>query len=256
MPQPRILIIKTGTALTDACARFGDFEDWFMDGIGPEFEYDCVAVFRGEALPPPDRAEDFAGIVISGSAAMVSHRNEWSENTAAWLKDTHPLGIPTLGICYGHQLLAHALGGLIGPNPHGRRMGTLPVEIDAQDDPLMDAFTGVQYFQTTHLETVLEPPPGAVVLGVSPADPYHVLGFGPAVWGVQFHPEFDGAIMTCYIRFRRPLLEAEGYDPDGMLATVRPAPAGAALMARFAGLVRENAGSAAGLRRDRATTAS
>lgn len=256
MPQDRILIIKTGTALSEACARYGDFEDMFMRAIGTDFSYHCVAVFKDEALPPADSMDAYAGIVISGSAAMVSHRNAWSERTAAWLQEIHSLEIPVLGICYGHQLIAHALGGRVGPNPFGRRMGSLPVSIRAQGDPLMGIFQGTRNFQTTHLEAVLDPPPGAEVLGTSPADPLHVLRYGPACWGVQFHPEFDIQVMACYIRLRRPVLLAEGFDPDAMLETLRPAPSGLELMARFADLVRDRAVAGADAGRHRASTVS
>ena len=58
---------------------------------------------------------------------MVSEREPWSERAAEWLREVAQRGIPLLGICYGHQLLAHALGGRVGANPQGREIGTVEV---------------------------------------------------------------------------------------------------------------------------------
>src|SRR3546814_4405831 len=69
---------------------------------------------------------------------MVTERRDWSEATAAWLREAAHAGVPVFGICYGHQLLAHALGGEVGDNPNGRKMGTVAVDLlpAAADDPL------------------------------------------------------------------------------------------------------------------------
>ena len=82
--------------------------------------------------------ENLAGIVITGSPSMVSARLDWSERTAYWLRRAVPTGLPVLGVCYGHQLLAHALGGHVGLNPAGRQIGTVTAQlIDGhKEDPL------------------------------------------------------------------------------------------------------------------------
>lgn len=236
MTSARVLIIKTGSSISEACARFGDFEDWFMQSMGTgRFDFDTRAVFQGTSLPADPAG--LHGVVVTGSPAMVSHRHDWSERTAEWLAGAHAAGVPMLGVCYGHQLLAHALGGTVGPNPAGRLMGTSTVRITAGDDELLGPFAPEATFQTTHLEAVLEPPAGARVLAEADHDPNHALYFGNATWGVQFHPEFDDDIMDCYIRARREMLVGEGHDPDHLLSGLAPTPSGNALMRRFAEMV-------------------
>ncbi|NND43962.1 MAG: glutamine amidotransferase [Xanthomonadales bacterium] len=231
MSKP-LLLIKTGTTIPEIVPAHGDFEHWFeaaLEGV----RLRRVDVFRGEELPAPG---ELAGVVITGSAAMVSHREDWSERTGIWLLSALQQHVPVLGVCYGHQLLAHALGGRVGPNPRGREMGTLPVECtDAtRDDPLFATTPPSFLAQMTHLETVLEMPPGAELLGRTAQDEHAILRFGELAWGVQYHPEFSAEVMREYIRRRAPLLAEEGLDPAVMLAQVAATPDAAAVLPAFA----------------------
>lgn len=238
MGKLAVLIIKTGSSVPEAAERFGDFDRWFINGLGPgRFDFRTVNVHQGEHLP--ECARGLAGAVITGSPAMVSHRHDWSERSAAWIAEAHEQGLPLLGVCYGHQLIAHALGGVVGPNPNGRRMGSFEVEILDRDDRLLGQFAPGADFQATHVEAVLEPPRGARVISRSPGDPHHALHFGNLSWGVQFHPEFSVEIMDCYIRARRSVLSGEGIYADRLLGTLRPSPAGAAVLSRFAEVIEQ-----------------
>lgn len=228
------LIIKTGEAVPQARALGGDFEDWFMAGLGRgRFDYRVVRVDQDETLPAVD---GLAGALVTGSPAMVSARADWSERTAGWLREAHAAGLPLLGVCYGHQLIAHALGGRVGPNPNGRCMGRVRVEDIAADDPLLGRFAPEAQFHVSHLEAVLEPPPGARVIGRADHDPHHALHFGGRSWGVQFHPEFGRAVMRAYIQARAQALAAEGLNAAALVREVIDDTAGPALLARFGAL--------------------
>lgn len=234
----QVLIIKTGSSVSAAGDRFGDFDDWFIQNIGHDrFDYRTISVHDGQTLPA--QMGEVGGVVITGSPAMVSHRHAWSERTAQWLGKAYEAERPILGICYGHQLLAHALGGRVGPNPYGRRMGSLAVKIVDEKDPLLGQFAPEQFFQATHVEAVLEPPAQAKVIATSEGDAYHGLYFGKSAWGLQFHPEFDIEIMDCYIRARAAVLEGEGIDAKPLLKSLRPTPCGPLVLHRFAELVEQ-----------------
>ena len=231
-----LLIVKTGSSVPEAAERFGDFDQWFINSIGRErFDFRTVSVHQGERLP--ERRDDLAAVVITGSPAMVSHRHQWSERAAGWIAEAHDEGLPMLGVCFGHQLIAHALGGVVGPNPNGRRMGSFEVEILDRDDQLLGQFAPGAAFQATHVEAVLEPPRGARVISRAQGDPHHGLYFGNYSWGLQFHPEFDVDIMDCYIRSRRSVLSGEGIFADRLLESLRPTPSGRAVLQRFAEMV-------------------
>jgi len=233
----RVLVVKTGSTLPAIRARRGDFETWIAQGMGlaPD-AIDVVDVSTGAALPRPDAP---AGIVVTGSSAMVSAREPWSERTGAWLADAVGAGTPVLGICYGHQLLAHALGGRVAKNPRGREIGTIQLRLapDAKQDALLGALPARTRAHTTHLESVLELPPGARWLAESDADPNQAFALGARAWGVQFHPEFDADVIRGYIEGRRDALLAEGLDPERLLADVAETPESASLLRRFAALL-------------------
>jgi GMP synthase (glutamine-hydrolysing) len=234
-----ILVLKTGEALPPVKAACGDFEQWIAKGLSRRLapgDVEVAAVYLGDPLPAPDR---ISGVVITGSVAMVSAREPWSERAAAWLAEIVAKdAVPALGLCYGHQLLAHALGGEVGPNPNGREMGTVEVHLVA-DPPLFEP--GVYLGHTSHLEAVLRPPRGAQVLARTALDPHSVLRYGPRQWGTQFHPEFDAEILRCYVEARREVLADEGRDPDAMLERIEETPELARVLERFGRLVAEGA---------------
>lgn len=239
MDRAELIIVKTGQAVPEARGDGRDFEDWFAEGLGRDaFGYRTVRVDQGEVLPPVETLDHAPAILVTGSPAMVSNRLDWSETTAQWLAAAHAAALPILGVCYGHQLLAHALGGKVGPNPAGRRMGRAVVEFVDPEDPLTGTFAPEAAFNVSHLEVVLGPPDGARVIGTTAHDPFHALYFGNRTWGVQFHPEFDGPIMRAYIQARSALLEKEGQDPTALIEALDDNPNGQPILARFAELAR------------------
>jgi GMP synthase (glutamine-hydrolysing) len=248
----RVLVVKTGRTLASLLARRGDSDAWIAAAMGMDpASLDVVPVFEGAALPDPG---DVAGVVITGSPAMVSDRAPWSVRTAAWLERAVADQTPVFGICYGHQLLADALGGRAGPNPRGREMGTVEVELlpEAAGDPLFSATPPRIRAHTTHLETVLELPAGARVLARNAADRYHAVAFAPRAWGVQFHPEFDADVMRTYLTERREVLRSEGRDPDALIGDTMECEESTALLRRFAELVADAREARPGERRRRA----
>ena len=234
-----MLVIKTGTTLPELRPRRGDYEDWIVERLGLPWErIERVVVYEGETLPEPSEP---AGVVVTGSSALVSAREPWSERTAAWLREAVATGTPLLGICYGHQLLAHALGGRVGRNPRGREIGTVALELHAaaREDPLLSGLPAQMKVQATHVESVLELPPGARLLASSATDPHQAFACGERAWGVQFHPEFDAEAVRTYLEVRREEIRGEGIDPESLLRAVEESPHGTRLLRRFADLLHD-----------------
>jgi GMP synthase (glutamine-hydrolysing) len=228
-----VLIIRTGRAPDPIRARHGDFPHWFRlcAALSP-VRVRVVDVVAGEELPAP---AEVAGALITGSAAMVTERAAWSERTAGWIRDAMDAQLPLFGVCYGHQLMAHALGGRVGYLPGGREIGTLPLELTAagRHDPLTAHLPASFRAHTTHEQSVLEAPPGAEVLVRSARDPHHLLRYGPHALSVQFHPEFNADVMRAYIRRKREAMHREGSDPHEVWRQVAATPIARRIMRSF-----------------------
>ena len=231
----QIVLIKTGSTIPDMKQEFGDFEDWFRAGLGVS-DLKKVEVYEGQPLPDLD---GLSGIVVTGSASMVSAREDWSEKTAGWLKTAVDAGVPVLGVCYGHQLLAHALGGEVGVNPNGRQIGTVNAHMlnEAADDPLLGDLPTDYPVQTSHSESVLKLPPNAKCLATSERDHNFVIRFADKVWGVQYHPEFSAPVMREYLSRRADAIREEGQDPEALSARVTDSDTALSVLRKFANMV-------------------
>ncbi|MDR1536326.1 MAG: glutamine amidotransferase [Planctomycetota bacterium] len=199
-----VVLLQTGDTPPAIRARVGNFDRMFFACPGwPGQNAVRVHVQAGER---PGRSELYRAAVITGSHDMVTDAPPWSEWLAGWLARAFGEGLPLFGVCYGHQLLARALGGRVGYLPGGPELGTMAVSLTekGKGDPLLAGYPPAFAANLAHSQTVLEPPPEALVLGGSIRDPHQILGYGSRAWGVQFHPEFDREIMLTYLDYFAP----------------------------------------------------
>lgn len=235
-----ILVISAGNSFNEIRREFGDFDDWIIAGLRHDGPVQRVDARVSHACPPPP--ERFMGAVISGSHAMVTDREPWSERLATWIRSCAAAEVPLLGICYGHQLIAHALGGHVGYNPRGLEIGTHSISLapSAATDPLFLRMPPAFPAHLVHAQSVLALPAGAIVLASNNHDPHQAYRFGRTTWGVQFHPEFSAAAMRAYlIKMYSQLQGGERFLH--LLDSVCDTADAARLLARFARLARAEA---------------
>jgi len=216
----------------------GSFADWFVRGAPQDI--DLVAVdARFESLPPREEQRGFDAVIITGSPHSAYDDLPWIRQTERVARDAVTDCQPLLGVCFGHQVLAQAMGGKVIRNPRGREIGTVQVRVfdESQPGALLDGLGPVFTAQATHQDTVRHPPPGARVFARSSLDDCQVFNLGSA-WGVQFHPEITAPIISTYIAARADVLRSESLDADQLLAGVRETPEAASLLARFVALSR------------------
>lgn len=153
---------------------------------------------RGEPIPAgPDALAAHDAVVVLGGAmgADDDADHPWLGPTKALVRTAVADGVPLLGVCLGHQLIASALGGRVVQNPRGRQSGVVAVgwRPEHQDDPLLAA---VSAGRAVHFndDVVADLPPGAVPLATAPGGEAQAVRYGPAAWGVQCHPEADAAV--------------------------------------------------------------
>ncbi len=192
-----------------------------------------VPVYEGSLLP--ERLDSISSVIITGSKAMVTDTLAWTKYVSKWLLDLDKKDIPILGICYGHQLLAHALGGVVGYHPNGEEYGdtTLQLTDESKDDKLFGGLPSDIRAYVAHAQTVKQIPPEAVVLAKNSFEQHHALRFRDNVWGVQFHPEFTADLLKQYMEHKREHIANQGYDVDQLLYSVQNHAYGKTLLKRF-----------------------
>lgn len=214
-----LAIIQLETPPLAVSDQVGEQQHWFIAALNlaPD-EYIVVRPDLGEALPEP---ESISAAILSGSWAMVTDHADWSERTAAWIRSAVEQSLPLLGVCYGHQLMAYALGGLVDDNPRGWERGLKPLELKecSAHDPLLSQLPRHFSAWLSHRQSVLQAPPGAQVLATSAQDDCQIIRYSPQALSVQFHPEFTGEIMTACLQNSQPSLSS--------LMTHQQEPAGA-----------------------------
>lgn len=196
-----LAILQTGDAPSAVRRQHGNFDAMFLqlgdiDPAGAEI----VNLPAGERLHAPAH---YRGAIITGSPAMVTDALPWSEYAADWLRQAVDGGLAVFGACYGHQLLAYALGGEVDYHPQGMEIGTLEIELlpAAQQDALLCHYPPRFYANLIHSQSVMRVPPGATVLARSAHDVHQIVRYRDNVLSTQFHPEFNGATMQSYLHW-------------------------------------------------------
>lgn len=234
-------IIKAGSTFADTARRYGDFEQWTRESLGLAREEVSVwDATSNRPLPDPSRC---LAVVVTGAHAMVTEALPWSVQLEEWIPELVETRVPFLGICYGHQLLARAMGGEVDYHPGGREIGTVSIDLlpAADRDPLLRGLSRSPLVHAVHSQTVVQPPPGAVRLARNEFEPNHAFRIGTSAWGVQFHPEYDQRIMRAYIEHLADELATTGCNVVDLLRSVRDTPAARSVPLRFAELARQQA---------------
>ena len=174
------------------------------DGRGPGVFGDGAEIVRWVAHgggPPPDEPVD--AIVLYGASTNVTDAPGWLGDEVTWLRGRIDAGVPVLGVCFGAQVLADALGAAVARAPEPE-IGWLPVTLTAagRGDPVLGALPE-RFIACQWHSYACSLPPGGVALADS-AVCLQAFRAG-CTWGVQFHPEVDDPTLTEWI---------DGYDKD------------------------------------------
>jgi GMP synthase (glutamine-hydrolysing) len=137
----------------------------------------------------PDDVESVDGWLTTGSPHFVTDDEPWIHRLADFVRRTHGV-TPFVGICFGHQMIAHALGGKAGRSPRGWGVGVRPAYV-VEAEPWMDPLIETVRLYHSHSDQVLTLPPDGVVLAGSPHCPVGIMQVGETTVGFQGHPEFN-----------------------------------------------------------------
>lgn len=173
-------ILITGHLPTELASEYGDYGNLFARLLGEDrFRYDRYVVVDGE-LPPDPLAAD--GWLISGSRHGVYEDHPWISGLEAFIRRAKEADVPMVGICFGHQVIAQALGGIVRKFDLGWAAGV--TDYDRHD------LGRNQSLLAWHQDQVVVPPPGCSVVASNGFCANAAIRYGD--WGLSFqaHPEF------------------------------------------------------------------
>lgn len=197
-------ILETGLLPDDLRKAHGAYPDMFARLLAPHgFEFRTWSVVNGDFPSGPDAAD---GWLITGSRHGAYDDLPFIPPLEALIRDIRAAGRPLVGICFGHQIIAQALGGRVEKFAGGWSVGPQTYDFGGKALRLM----------AWHQDQVTELPPGAEVIAASDFCPYAGLRYGDTVLSVQAHPEFGPGIVGGLIETRAP-----GVVPEPLLATAR-----------------------------------
>ncbi len=177
----------------------------FRDLLGPHgIDLEALDARAGRLTPEPDR---FDGYLLTGSASSVYEDEQWIRDTEGFVRAVVEAGVPLAGVCFGHQLIAQALGGRVEKAAPGWGAGVHTYRVEAPIDGTIEG--GTMRLQAMHQDQVLDPPEGAVVWATSEHCPIAGYTVGDQVWTVQAHPEFTAPFADGIIGLREEL-----FGPD------------------------------------------
>ena len=218
-----ILLVRCGHPAPSVRIVAGDYDRWFVRALGAAgLRFRVVDAPAGEEIP--DGAD---AIVVTGSPSSVIEDAPWMRRAGDRICDLAAGGVPVLGVCFGHQLLARAYGGEVERSPRGRELGTVACRLTpaGRGDPLFRGIPDRFAVQATHEDHVARLPPGAELLATNAHSQVQAFAIGRTVRAVQFHPEVDTATMRALVLARTPAVKAEAHargEPaeDGLRAAL------------------------------------
>ncbi|GAW33354.1 GMP synthase [Roseovarius sp. A-2] len=193
----KIGILQTGHAPDIVLPELGDYDTMMarmLDGQG--FDFVTYSVVDEEF---PDGPQDADGWLITGSKHGAYEDHAWIPPLEDLIRAIHAANLPMVGICFGHQIIAQALGGTVVKHPNGWRVGA--TEYDIEGTPLT--------LNAWHQDQVIEAPEEAELVGRAEGCDIAALRYGDHIFTVQPHPEFNATMMDRLIEHR-----AIGVVPD------------------------------------------
>ncbi|MGJ8594573.1 type 1 glutamine amidotransferase [Sulfitobacter sp.] len=196
----KIGILRAGHSPEELTETLGNYDEMFEQLLGGnDFEFETFSVVDGEF---PNGAGDADGWLITGSKHGAYEDHAWIPPLENLIREVHGTDKPMIGVCFGHQIIAQALGGKVEKFGGGWSVGRTEYTLDGKPVAL----------NAWHQDQVVELPKDARVVGSSDFCANAMLAYGDNIWTVQAHPEFPAVFIDGLIKSR-----GKGVVPDAQL---------------------------------------
>lgn len=208
----KIGILQTGKVPPDLAERFGEYPAMFHDLLrlaDPTLDFQDWAVVDGDIPPDPQACDAW---LITGSRFGVYDAEPWIKPLKDFLREVRAAGVPLIGICFGHQIMAEAFGGRAAKSDNGWGAGVQRYSTWLRP-AWMDGAAPVFDLYAMHQDQVIALPDDATVLAGSEFCPMALVAYGdveaPEAISIQPHPEFSDEFARTLIDVRGEVMGAE-----------------------------------------------
>ena len=229
--MPRVTILEAGLVSPKNRELYGSYPQMFEQMIGAAdaaVTFNTVSIPAGEPLPD---VEGMEAILITGSAAGVYDPFDWIAPLEGFVRTAHDRKVPMVGVCFGHQLIAQALGGTVRKSEKGWGLGRHVYDVTPGNGLVDGARIALA---CSHQDQVITPPPGAkTILSSAFTEHAGLLYPGGTTFSVQPHPEFSvGFALACC-----EIAGSKGHAPDSLVAAAKASLAEPLESARLGGAI-------------------
>lgn len=197
----RLAVLLTNDDTSPFAAHFpndGQKVVQLLQPLRPDWSFEVLPVKDGVL---PSGPEAFDGYVITGSPASVNDDSlPWVGQLLDFIRAVDAARQPLIGLCFGHQAVARALGGQVARNAAGWGLGTAVTHWQAER-PWMQPAQTTTTLMAAHNEQVTRMPEGAECLGGSDFCPFGSMQIGQHIWSTQYHPEMPLVFMQTLLGY-------------------------------------------------------
>ena len=211
----KIGIIETGLIREELADRFAPYPVMFerlLERAGRDLECVSYCPLRGEM---PGSVAECDGWLITGSRHGVYEALEWMAPLQAFIRAVAAAGLPMIGVCFGHQIIAAAMGGRVEKSDLGWKVGLRHYQVDKSLDWMSEPPSSVA-IHAWHQDQVVELPPSAEVFLSADDCPYAGLYYGETMLSVQAHPEIEADYEEALMEMFSGKLLPEHIAQDGL----------------------------------------